>query len=317
MSMKNKTAVIFGGTGFVGRQIVRELAKKGVTIKVATRVPERAYFLKPCGAVGQVVPFACDYSEAAIQSAVKGCDYVVNCIGILYQRGRKNKFQRIHTSIPEIIAKAAKHEKIESLIHISALGIEDSKAKYAKSKLDGEEEIRKGFKKVTILRPSVIFGEDDNFFNMFAHLARFTPILPLIGGGKTKFQPVFVGDVADAAIAALTSKDAKGKIYELGGAETIDFKGIYDRLFTYTNRKRVLMPLPFCLAKIQAFFLSLLPNPILTPDQVESLKTDSIVSEGALTLSDLGITPTAMDLILPRYLEIYRQGGRFEKSKYA
>lgn len=322
MSHDYKQATIFGGTGFVGAQIVRELAKMGVTVKVATRIPERAYFLKTCGNVGQIVPFACNYDDPdSIAAAVKGSDYVVNCIGILYQRG-KNTFQRAHVEIPEAIAQACKKEKVERFVHISALGVDKSTSKYAQSKMEGEKAVGKAFKDTTILRPSVIFGANDNFFNMFARLAQVFPALPLIGGGKTRFQPVFVGDVADAAIAALTGsrvgeQNPCGNTYELGGPEILNFREIYERLFQHIGEKRCLIPLPFWLAKFEALFLSLLPNPLLTPDQVESLKHDSVVGEKALTLHDLGLHPTGMGLILPDYLEPYKIGGKFAEKKRA
>ena len=312
MTMKKKIATIFGGTGFVGRQIVRELAKTGVVVKIATRVPERAYFLRPAGTVGQIVPFQCDYSDAeSIAEAVQDSDFVVNCIGILFEKGKAQKFQNAHVDVPAMIAAACAKAGVEKLVHISALGVDKSASKYAKTKLEGEQAVLSNFPEATILRPSVIFGEDDAFFNMFAEMARFAPALPLIGGGQTKFQPVFVGDVADAVMVSLKSADAQGQIYELGGPEIVSFKDIYERLFRYTGRRRCLVNLPFGLAKVQATFLSVLPHPPLTRDQVESLKTDNIVSEAAQGLADLGITPTAMDLILPTYLESYRAGGRF------
>jgi len=311
MARNYKTATVFGGTGFVGTQIVRELAKLDIIVKVATRVPERAYFLKPCGAVGQVVPVQCNYSdEASIAEAVKGSDYVVNCIGVLFEKGSQT-FKRAHVDIPAAIAKACKAEDVQSFVHISALAVERGSSQYAKSKTEGEEAVLKAYPRVSILRPSVIFGEDDEFFNMFAGMASVLPALPLIGGGETKFQPVYVGDVADAAIAALSDDKAAGQIYELGGPETLSFEEIYKKLFSYTGQNPILFPLPFGMAKFQAFFMGLLPKPPLTRDQVESLKTDNVMNEGALGLQDLGITSTALDLILPKYLIRYRRGGRF------
>ncbi len=315
MSRTNKIATVFGGTGFVGRQVVRELAKRGLTVKVATRVPERAYFLKPSGSVGQIVPFACNYNDpASIADAVQGAEYVVNCIGILRER-RRGGFSRAHAEIPAEIAKSCTKAGVRRFVHISALGVDKAKSRYAASKREGEKAVAKNFANATILRPSVIFGEDDSFFKKFAEMARYLPALPLIGGGKTRFQPVFVGDVADAVIAALTrpavnNENPMGKTYELGGPETVSFKEIYQRLFQYTGRKRALIPLPFFAAKIQAFFLGFLPNPPLTCDQVNTLKTDNVVGSKALTLEDLGIHATAMDMVLPRYLETYLPGGR-------
>lgn len=312
-----KTAVVFGGNGFIGKQIVQFLADQGVRIKVITRVPESAYELKPLGNVGQIVATTCDYSDAkALEALVRGADYVVNCIGILFEKGAKRTFERAHVTTPEAIAKACKKENVARLVHISALGVDQNSSKYAQSKLKGEKAVLKAFPQATILRPSVVFGEEDNFFNMFASLARVMPFLPLIGGGHTKFQPVYVCDVAQAAVKALTSHETGkasplGQIYELGGPEVLSFKEIYTKMFSYTHQPRCLVSLPFGVAKVQASFMALMPTPLLTPDQVESLKSDNVVSEKALGLADLGIEPKGLDLILPTYLEAYRPGGRF------
>ncbi len=312
MSQNTKIATVFGGTGFIGTQVVRELARRGYTVKVATRIPERAYFLRPCGVVGQIVPFACDYNElSSIVDAVKGSELVVNCIGMLFER-RKGDFERAHVRVPEMIAKACKGQNVKRFVHISALACDRGTSRYAKTKLEGERAVHKGFPQATILRPSVVFGPEDDFFNMFAELSRYTPILPLIGGGKTKFQPVYVGDVADAVMAGLTlsgDKDPRGKIYELGGPDVVSFREIYGFLAEYTGRRRLYIWLPFPLAKFKAFFWQWLPRPIITIDQVESLKTDNVVSEGTSGLADLGIVPASMALILPTYLERFRPGG--------
>ena len=306
-----KTATVFGGTGFVGTQIVRELARRDIVVKVATRVPERAYFLKPCGSVGQIVPVACNYSDSkSVAQAIEGSDYVVNCIGVLYEKGSQT-FERAHVEIPSIIAKACKKKNVKSFVHISALAVERGHSNYAQSKVAGEKAVKKAFPQATILRPSVIFGEGDEFFNMFAGMAKILPALPLIGGGETKFQPVYVGDVADAAIVALDRADAQGHVYELAGPQTLNFKEIYEKMFEYTRQDRFLIPLPYGLAKVQAFFMGVLPKPPLTRDQIESLKTDNVMNEGALGLSDLGVNPTALDIILPTYLTRYRSGGKF------
>ncbi|NCT41714.1 MAG: complex I NDUFA9 subunit family protein [Alphaproteobacteria bacterium] len=311
MAKNYKTATVFGGTGFVGTQIVRELAKRDIVVKIATRVPERGYFLKPCGAVGQIVPVQCDYSDAqSVAAAIEGSDYVINCIGILFEKGGQT-FERAHVEIPSAIALACGEKGVSSFIHISALGVERSESEYAKSKVKGEAAIKAAFPRAVILRPSVIFGEDDEFFNMFASLAKFLPVLPLINGGETLFQPVYVGDVADAAIAAMDQSAAQGNTYELGGPETLSFKGVYEKMFEYTGQKRILFPLPNGLAKIQATFMSILPKPPITKDQIESLKTDNVMNDGALGLADLGVNPTSLDIILPTYLTRYRRGGRF------
>jgi uncharacterized protein YbjT (DUF2867 family) len=311
MSETQKIATVFGGTGFVGRQVVRKLAKRGYTVKVATRVPESAFFLRTAGTVGQIVPFACDYKNPiSIGEAVKGAEIVVNCIGMLYER-RKGDFQRAHVDIPAAIASACAYENVKSFVHISIPGIEQDQSRYAKTKLEGEKSIRANFPPTVILRPSVIFGTDDNFFNKFARLIQLMPVMPLIGGGKTKFQPVYVGDVADAVIAAATNPASAGQVYELAGPETLTFKEIYEVLYRYTGRRKPFITLPWGIAKAQACFLGMLPNPLLTKDQVESLKTDYVIANDALKLEDLGINSTGLDAILPTYLESYRPGGRF------
>ena len=312
-----KMACVFGGTGFIGRQVVRRLADQGYTVKVATRVPERAYFLKTSGNVGQIVPFLCrSGDESAIRSAVQGCEVVVNCIGILFEKG-KSSFTKIHTELPRAIAKACAAEKVSRLIHISALGCDESHSKYGKSKLNGEMAVRENFAAATILRPSVVFGVEDDFFNMFGKLAAVLPALPLIGGGKTKFQPVYVGDVAAAVEKAATTPEAQGQTYELGGGDILTFREIYERLFAETGRKRLLVSLPWGVAKLQGCVMGLLPKPPLTSDQVDSLKTDNVVGTGAKTLKDLGLAPTSLDVVLPTYLARFKPGGRFGDKKRA
>lgn len=312
-----KMACVFGGTGFIGRQIVRALARAGYTVKVATRFPEKAFFLKTAGNVGQVVPVACKAGdEAAIRAAVRGCDVVVNCVGILYQRG-KSTFTRIHTELPRSIAKACAAEKVGRFVHISALGCEESESKYGKSKLNGELAVHENFPKATILRPSVVFGPEDEFFNMFARLSTVLPVLPLVGGGHTKFQPVYVGDIADAVMKAIATSGSEGDVYELGGPEILSFRQIYQRLFAQTGRKCALVSLPWGIAKIQGCLMGVLPKPPLTADQVESLKTDNVVAANAKTLADLGVTATGLDIVLPTYLARFRPGGRFGDKKRA
>lgn len=311
-----RTAAVFGGTGFIGRHVVRELARAGYRVKVATRVPERAYFLRPYGTPGQIVPFAVDYGdEASIARAVESADVIVNCVGILFEK-KSGAFRKAHAETPMAIAKAADTASVERFVHVSALGIDESGSKYAETKREGEGQVRKYLPHATILRPGVVFGAGDRFFNLFAELARYVPALPLIGGGKTKFQPVFVGDVAGAVIAAITlpktgDKSPLGKTYELGGPDVVDFRGIYETLFRCTCRRRALVPVPFGAAKLLGRVLGLMPNPLLTADQVESLKTDNIVREGALTLSDLGVQARDMDTLLPTWLEHFCPGGRY------
>lgn len=323
MTLQQKTATVFGGTGFIGRYVVRELARMGYIVKAASRVPERAFFLKPCGWVGQVVPTFCDFrDQASIDSAIRGSQVVVNCVGILYQR-RRHDFIRVHTDMPGMIAEACAREGVERFIHISALGVDKAASRYARTKHEGERKVLGAFPRATILRPSVVFGTEDGFFNMFACMARIFPALPLIGGGKTKFQPVYVADVAAAVVAvialpAIGNQTPQGKIYELGGPEIMTMRDIYARVFSWTGRARAMMPIPFWVAKIDAAFLQMIPpRPILTPDQVTSLRTDSVVSPEALGFEDLGISPTGADLIVPVYLERFRAGGRFAERKAA
>ena len=319
MTQQSKTVCIFGGTGFVGQYVTQELAHAGYRIKVATRFPESVYELKTYGCVGQIVPFQCDYGDQeSIQAAIAGCDIVVNLIGILYEK-RKNSFKRLHTDVPEMIAISCEKENIRKFVHVSALAIEKAQSKYAQSKLEGEKRIQKRFPKATILRPSVIFGPGDNFFNMFAKLACLLPALPLIGGGQTKFQPVYVGDVAKSVRNIIEKRNNQfdGRICELGGPEVVTFKEIYKRLFKEINRQKKLIFVPWFAAFIQGMVLGLMPKPLLTMDQVKSLKTDNIVDENALTLHDLGVMPTAMKTILPGYLSCYRRGGRFSDKKLA
>lgn len=308
-----KNVCIFGGTGFLGRYITQELARSGYRIKVATRMPEAAYDLKPSGNVGQVVPFQCDYKEAeSIEAAIKDCDVVINLVGILFEKG-KNKFTRVHAELPKVIAEISARHDVKKFIHVSAMGIDESKSKYAASKVEGEKAIKKQFPNVTILRPSVVFGPGDSFFNMFAKLAVLLPALPLIGGGKTKFQPVYVDDIAKAigVIVNEPNNEYEGQTYALGGPEVVTFKEIYQRLFTQINRKRALISLPWPIAKLQGAVFSLMPKPLLTKDQVVSLETDNIIRNGDKTFKDLGIIPTAMAAVLPDYLSCYKRGGRF------
>lgn len=316
---QDKVICIFGGTGFIGHHITQELARAGYRIKVATRIPESAYALKTYGGIGQIVPFQCNYNDQnSIDAAVAGCDGVINLIGVLYQKG-KNNFKRAHVDIPSMVAKAALKNEVKKFIHVSALGIEESQSKYAKSKLEGEAQIKKEFPNVTILRPSVVFGAGDNFINMFARLATMMPVLPLIGGGQTKFQPVYVGDIAEAACNVMCDKSDQyqGEIYHLGGPEVVTFKEIYQMILNETNRERKLVNVPWGIAKMQACILGILPKPLLTLDQVKSLRTDNVVKEGVNTFQDLDITPTAMSTIVPKYLACYRRGGPFENKKCA
>jgi len=310
-----KLVTVFGGSGFLGRNAVRALAQAGWRIRVAVRYPNLANFLPPMGTVGQIAVQRCNVlDEAAVARAVEGADAVVNLVGILYPAGGQG-FEAVHATAPEIIAKAAKNAGVTSLVHVSTVGIsEDSASKYASSKAKGDTAVRKAFPDATILRPSLVAGPDDNFFNKFANLARFTPALPLIGGGHTKFQPVFVGDVADAIVKCVEDSSTHGKDYELGGPNVFTFKQMLEIILRESGRRRALIPIPFFAASIKAFFLQFLPGKLLTPDQVTFLKSDNVVSPGALTFKDLGIVPDSLEAILPAYIWRFRAKGQFENT---
>ncbi|MBI1326965.1 MAG: NAD(P)H-binding protein [Alphaproteobacteria bacterium] len=314
--LSDKIICVFGGTGFVGRYIVQALARAGYRIKVVTRHAEKAYFLRTYGVVGQVVPFEADYThEADLAEALRGAYAVVNCLGVLYETS-KQKFNDIHNHVPELIARHAVKEGVQKFVHISALACERGQSRYAQTKHSGEEAVAREFSGAVILRPSVIFGSEDEFFNKFAGMTSFMPFLPLIGGGQTRFQPVYVEDVAQAAARAVIEDDMEG-IYELAGPETMTFEEIYKRIFAYVGKSRPLLTAPWALAKMKAAFLGMLPHPLLTTDQVESLKTDNVTSGAEKTFTDIGISPTAVDLIVPAYLSRFRAGGRFGDKKKA
>lgn len=314
--MQGKLVTVFGASGFIGRNIVRELAKRGARVNAVCRDVEKAKFLKPMGVVGQVTPMRADVTDAgAIARAVNGASIVINLVGILHQSGR-NTFDAVQGTAPGLIAKAAKDAGAEALVHVSAIGADaNSSSKYARSKAEGEQAVRAAFPEAVILRPSVLFGANDSFFNKFAALALISPVLPLIGGGTTKFQPVYVDDVADAVIAALESPAAKGQTYELGGPEIYSFRELMEMVLKETNRKAKLINLPFWGASIQATVMELLPSPMLTRDQVELLKSDNVVAAGAKTLADLGVKATPVEVILPTYLDKFRPGGRYSTGR--
>jgi uncharacterized protein YbjT (DUF2867 family) len=317
MMLNNKIIAVFGGSGFVGRQIIRELANAGYTVRVATRNPAACYELRSLGTPGQVVAQLYDPARPdTIGAVVAGAYGVVNCIGILFEQGRA-KFHAVHTELPRQLATVCKRQHVERFVHISALGLDSNRSQYAHTKAMGEQVVRDLFPPVTILRPSVIFGPGDSFFNMFARLAQIMPFLPLIGGGRTRFQPVYVGDVADAVIRALSGAEMMGKTFELGGPEVLTFREIYDRLFREIGFRRKLLPLTWGVASLQARILQMFPNPLLTVDQVKNLRTDNVVKSTALSFKDIGIVPKSLDMILPTYLDCYRQGGKFAEKKRA
>jgi uncharacterized protein YbjT (DUF2867 family) len=307
--MNTNLVTVFGGSGFLGRHTVRALARAGWRIKVATRHPARGFFLRPLGTVGQIDFVKCDVSDAeSVAHAVMGAAAVINLTGILFQKGQT--FEDVQAEGAANIAAAAAATGASALVHVSAIGADlDGESEYAVTKGEGERYVHEAFPNAVILRPSIIFGPEDGFFNKFAGMARFTPALPLVGGGHTRFQPVFVGDVAQAILAALARQD--GRTYELGGPATYTFKELLQLILRETGRRRVLVPLPFALASLKAAFLQLLPNPILTMDQVRLLRRDNVVSPTAAGLADLGITPTSVEAVIPSYLWRYRAKGEY------
>ena len=312
--MSNPLVTVFGGTGFVGRHTVRALAKAGYRIRVAVRHPHKGFFLPPMGTVGQIALVKCDAHESdQIAAAVRGADAVVNLTGVLVSRGDQS-FEAIHVEAAEAIAMAARDAGAKTLVHVSAIGADkEAVSKYAASKGEGEERVRVAFPGAAILRSSLVFGPEDGFFNRFAALARVLPALPLIGGGLSKFQPVFVGDVA-AAIARCAGDPALGvRTYELGGPTVYSFKELMEIVLRETGRKRMLVPFPFALASLKAIFLQFLPGPLrLTPDQVTLLKSDNVVT-GADTLASLGIVPTSVEAEVPSYLWRFRAKGQYDE----
>jgi NADH dehydrogenase len=313
-----KQITVFGGTGFIGRHVVRHLAPEGTVIRVPTRDPEKALFLKPAGGVGQIVPISCAVqSDASVAAAIGNAGAVINLIGILYDKGR-NTFQALHVEAAARIARLAREQGAQSFVHVSALGASaQSLSAYARSKAAGEDAVRAFFPGATILRPSLVFGPEDNFFNMFASLARFLPVLPLFGGGGTKFQPVYVGDVAKAIVEILYRPEARGEIFELGGPSIYTFRELLELMLRETGRRRKFLNMSWNVAKAHAAFHEMLPlpHPAITRDQVELLKSDSVMSDPqAKTLRDLGINPTALEMILPTYLDRFRAGGRLKAA---
>lgn len=309
--MNTRLVTVFGGSGFLGRHTVRALARAGWRIKVATRHPSRGFFLRPLGTVGQIDFVKCDVADAeSVAAAVMGSSAVINLTGILFQSGQT--FEDVQAEGAANVAQAAAAAGVTSLVHVSAIGADaESDSDYAVTKAQGEAAVREAFANAVILRPSIIFGPEDGFFNKFAQMARFFPALPLVGGGKTRFQPVFVGDVAQAIVTGLDCADARGRTYELGGPTTYSFKELLQLILKETGRRRALLPLPFGLAKIQAAFLQILPNPLLTMDQVTLLKTDNVVAPTAAGLSDFGITPTSVEAVIPSYLWRFRAKGEY------
>src|SRR5882672_7212707 len=307
---------VFGGSGFLGRHVVRALAKRGYRIRVACRRPDLAGHLQPLGRVGQIHAVQANLRyPGSVEAAARDADVVINLVGILFERGRQ-KFEAVQAFGAEAVALAAAAYGAR-LVHVSAIGAdEDAPSLYARSKAMGEKLVLAAMPDAVILRPSVVFGPEDDFFNKFAAIARIAPALPLVGGGHTRFQPVFAGDVAAAVLAAVEGRTMDGQTYELGGPDVKTFKELMEFVLATIERRRLLVPIPFALASFQAMFLQFMPKPLLTPDQVELLKSDNVVSEAAKregrTLEVLGIAPIDMAVVVPSYLWRFRKTGEFK-----
>jgi NADH dehydrogenase len=344
--MQANRIVVFGGSGFVGRYVVDRLAETGARIVVPSRRPTQAEFLRSCGNVGQIALPAVDIRDPdSVKSIVKGADTVINLVGLLYEKGRRN-FQSIHVDAAGRLAEIASEAGVSRFVQMSALGADRaSRSNYARSKAMGEEAVRRGFPHATILRPSVIVGAEDAILNKFAVMARYSPALPLIGGGRTRFQPIFVGDVAKVIEAVLTRNDARGRTYLLGGPKVYSFRELMQMMLTEIGRRRLLVPVPFWYAAALGGALSLLPKPLLTRDQINLLRQDNVVpvaaeqvaaeevadeqvaakdgaprddrAEGHYGISDLNISPTAIEAVIGPYLARYRPVGTLARGSRA
>jgi uncharacterized protein YbjT (DUF2867 family) len=306
---------VFGGSGFLGRQVVRALAQRQFRVRVAVRRPDLAGHLQPLGRVGQIHAVQANVRyPGSVEAALRDSDAAINLTGILFERGRQS-FQTVQAEGAAAIARAAA-ERGARMVHVSALGADaQSSSLYAQTKAAGEAAVQEAVPAAIILRPSIMFGPEDDFFNRFAAMARMSPVLPLVGGGATRFQPVFVGDVAEAVARAVEGKLQAGAPYELGGADVRTFKELMEFVLATIERRRLLVPVPFKLAELNAFFLQFLPKPLLTPDQVKLLESDNVVSEqatqGGRTLEGIGIEPTSMGVVVPSYLWRFRRTGQF------
>ncbi len=330
--LTRKTVAVFGGSGFVGRHLVRELASRGMLVRVAVRNIESANYLKVMGDVGQIVPIPSDVGDKnKVSPVVEGADFVINLVGLLFESGNQN-FNRVHIKAASNIAEASAHYKVSKLIQISSVGAsEKSESNYSVSKAIAEKKMREIYPSAIVLRPSIIFGPEDSFINLFASIARFSPGLPVFGGslfpkfelfskgrilnldffgeGVTKFQPVYVGDVIKAIAKCLELGAADGNTYELGGPRVLSTKELMQMILGAIGRRRLLVPTPFWYLTLLASFLELLPRPLITKDQVKSLREDNVVSNNAQVLEDLDISPTDLEAIIPHYLLRFRKSN--------
>ncbi len=318
----SRLVTIYGGSGFIGRYIARRMAKAGWRVRVAVRNPNEAIFVRPYGVVGQVEPVLCNIrDDASVRAAMQGAEAVVNCVGILVEKGR-NRFDPVQAEGAARVARLAAEEGVARMVQISAIGADaDAPSDYAASKGEGEMAVQKYMPDAVILRPSIVFGPEDDFFNRFAGMARNSPVLPVVGQ-DIRFQPVYVDDVAQAAVLGVMGK-AEGGIYELGGPEVDTFRGLMGRMLDVIHRRRLILNLPNWIARImaggfdllQSITLGLFTNRMITRDQIKNLAKDNVVSDGAKTFADLGIKPVSMASVLPDYLWRFRPSGQYDAIK--
>ncbi len=315
MLLKNRTVCLIGGAGFIGRALVEKLARAGTRITVLTRNAVRAKNLKPMGDVGQITIMSGDaLQDSDLERAMFSADYVVNLIGIFHPSGKQN-FESAQAVLPQRISYIAKRLNTKKIVHISAIGADlNSNSIYQKTKAEGERNLLRSSPNSTILRPSIVFGPGDGFFDRFAKMAMVVPALPLLGGGKTQFQPVFVGDVADAILYCLANKQTDGQIYELGGPTIYTFEELLTYILNVIDKKRMLLPVPLVAMKIPAGLMSILPNPPITLDQLRMLNMNNVVSDNMANITSLSITPQPIEAHVPIYLNCYRKGGKFAQS---
>ncbi|MBO6754712.1 MAG: complex I NDUFA9 subunit family protein [Roseibium sp.] len=316
-ALNGKLVTVFGGSGFVGRHVVQALAKRGYRVRAAVRRPDLAAHLQPLGVPGQIMAVQANLRYRwSVERAVEGADAVVNCVGILFASG-KQSFEAVQTFGPRAIAEAARGAGLSAVTHVSAIGADpESPASYARTKAEGEAGILDTLPDSVILRPSIVFGPEDDFFNKFAGMARLAPALPLIGGGTTQFQPVYVCDVAEAVALSVDGALSRGTVYELGGPEIRTFKQCLELMLEITGRRRLLALIPFPVASVMGKIMQVLPVPPLTADQVELLKTDNVVSKAAIdekrTLEGIGVEPATLAAILPTYLGRFSEHGQYD-----
>lgn len=317
----SKLVTVFGGSGFIGRHTVRALARRGYRVRVAVRRPELAGHLQPLGNVGQIQPVQANLRVRwSVDRAVEGADHVINLVGILHETGRQS-FNAVQDFGARAVAEAARAAGAK-MTQMSAIGADAaSESDYARTKARGEAAVLATLPDANIVRASIVFGPEDGFFNRFANMARFSPVLPLIGGGTTRYQPVYVVDVAEALALTVDGRARPGTTYELGGPEVLTFRECMEHMLKVIDRKRMLVSVPWSIARIQGAILGMLPNPLLTTDQVTLLRSDNVVSEAAKsegrTLAGLGVTAESLDAILPSYLWRYRVAGQYTKSNLA